>query len=262
MSAPELADVVGASARTTSATKSTPSVEREREIARGPSRSATGWGAATPGRFTPLWLSTVAADDHRAHARARCRRARRAGERGRRRSGRRGPASSTPPTTSGAMGRSHLEPRRAPTTTTSSPLDEHDRRGEVADAELRPLQVGDEGERAAELLSTLAHAARPLACSSCVPCEKLSRATSMPAATSLIDRGAADAGPIVATIFVRRGSLEGPSRPAYRGCERYRVKARERVPAGIDGSRRRALPRCAAAGCTSLRGPTGTARRS
>ena len=40
-------------------------------------------------------------------------------------------------------------------------------------------------------------------CSSCVPCEKLSRKTSTPASTSfLIMAGAFEAGPRVATIFV------------------------------------------------------------
>jgi hypothetical protein len=42
------------------------------------------------------------------------------------------------------------------------------------------------------------------ACSSCVPCEKLSRATLSPASTSARKvAGARDAGPIVATILVR-----------------------------------------------------------
>ena len=41
-------------------------------------------------------------------------------------------------------------------------------------------------------------------CSSCVPCEKLSRKTSTPASiNSCKTRGSLDAGPIVATIFVR-----------------------------------------------------------
>ena len=43
-------------------------------------------------------------------------------------------------------------------------------------------------------------------CSSCVPCEKLSRAASIPARRAPPSAsGVEDAGPIVATIFVRRG---------------------------------------------------------
>ena len=43
-------------------------------------------------------------------------------------------------------------------------------------------------------------------CWSCVPCERLSRAPSIPARTSAAsDSGVEQAGPIVATIFVRRG---------------------------------------------------------
>ncbi len=63
------------------------------------------------------------------------------------------------------------------------------------------------------------------ACSAWVPCEKLSRATSMPAATSRSSiSGRLVAGPIVQTIFVRlnrlllqalqlRGPRNGPRTP-------------------------------------------------
>ena len=49
------------------------------------------------------------------------------------------------------------------------------------------------------------------ACSSALPCEKFSRATSMPAATMRTrTSGSRDAGPMVATIFVRRTWLRQP----------------------------------------------------
>src|SRR5213594_3685092 len=57
------------------------------------------------------------------------------------------------------------------------------------------------------------------ACSACVPCEKLSRATSMPAAARRSSCSTVqDAGPIVQTIFVRRIALRRP-RAAERGTQ-------------------------------------------
>ena len=59
-----------------------------------------------------------------------------------------------------AARRRGTRPRR--TTTIVLALREHDRLGEVADAELRPLQVGDQRDRPAELAPRLADAARAL----------------------------------------------------------------------------------------------------
>ncbi len=78
---------------------------------------------------------------------------------------------------------------------------------EVADAELGPLKVGDHGQGATELTLRLAHQRARSACSSRVPCEKLSLAASIPASASILMASAVeDAGPRVATIFVRRGT--------------------------------------------------------
>ena len=76
---------------------------------------------------------------------------------------------------------------------------------EVADPDLRPLEVGDERERTTAAACT-ARARRALSSwSACVPCEKLSRTPSIPASTSAASVSSSfDAGPIVATIFVRR----------------------------------------------------------
>ena len=82
---------------------------------------------------------------------------------------------------------------------------EHERLGKVGHSELRALEVGDERERLAAALCVSRTSRALRACSSCVPCEKFSRAASMPAPTSASIRPL-EAGPIVARIFVRRGA--------------------------------------------------------
>ena len=74
------------------------------------------------------------------------------------------------------------------------------------DADLRAAEVGEHGDRPPEHApARCAPEARRSACSSCEPCEKFSRATSMPAAaSSKIVSGSFVAGPSVQTIFVRR----------------------------------------------------------
>ena len=68
-----------------------------------------------------------------------------------------------------------------------------------------PGQVLEDRHRAAGAVRGLAHARAVSACSSRVPWEKLSRATSMPASTIRTSiSGSREAGPMVATIFVRR----------------------------------------------------------
>ena len=184
--------------------------ERERRGRRGPSRVSDGIGQRHAGRLTPLCGSTDAADDDR-----------RSSARPRSTSLDAEPDEAVvdedlvarAASTDAEDGRAHRagRPRRAassPAITTVSPLDELDGAVEVADAELRPLQVGDQRERPAGRAPAASRtSARSRACSSCVPCEKLSRAPSMPASTSAASvAGVADAGPIVATIFVRRGA--------------------------------------------------------
>ena len=57
------------------------------------------------------------------------------------------------------------------------------------------------------------------ACSSALPCEKFSRATSIPASTIRTrTSGSREAGPMVATILVRRMALVSITRDARRSA--------------------------------------------
>ena len=98
--------------------------------------------------------------------------------------------------------------------------------GQLADAELRPLQVGDQGDRAAGRLPRLrgraARAARgPPACrGTCSggrrPCRRRAAAP--------IASGVQHAGPMVATIFVRRWCADiAPRLPRDGESPRYAV---------------------------------------
>ena len=71
------------------------------------------------------------------------------------------PGRSTSPITAGATGSSPSTALCSPTTSTSSSLRRIARRRQVADPELRALQVGDQRERLAGLLLHLAHDLRP-----------------------------------------------------------------------------------------------------
>ena len=74
-----------------------------------------------------------------------------------------------------------------------------------ADAQLRARQVLQDRHRPPGAVGRVAHALAVSACSSALPCAKFSRATSIPAsiiATSI--SGSREAGPMVATILVRR----------------------------------------------------------
>ena len=77
---------------------------------------------------------------------------------------------------------------------------------ERADADLRAGKVLQDRDRAARAAGGLAHAAaRSRRAARAVPWLKFSRATSMPASTIRTSTsGSREAGPIVATIFVRR----------------------------------------------------------
>ena len=117
-------------------------------------------------------------------------------------------------------------PRRR--STTSSPRASRRGRIEVADAELRPLEVGDERERAPRVVGRSRGSASAQArCWSCVACEKFRRAASIPASTSAASRSRSPlAGPIVARIFVRRGSGAIEARVAMRVTPRLGFERR------------------------------------
>ena len=83
---------------------------------------------------------------------------------------------------------------------------QRDGRRQLADPELRALEVGDHRERAADLPGLRAREPARAACSSWVPCEKFRRAASIPASARASTVSAdEETGPSVATIFVRRG---------------------------------------------------------
>ena len=126
-----------------------------------------------------------------------------------------------------------------------------DRLGELADPELRPLEVGDERQRPPGAGLRLAHAPRRSArARSCVPCEKFSRAPSMPA--SIEPRRA----PLSLDERADRGD---DLRPAVGGgghrARRLQRRARNALQPGYTARVSRAPPRSAGAGCTSRRGP-------
>ena len=86
-------------------------------------------------------------------------------------------------------------------------LQQDARRRQVADPELRALQVGDQRERLPALLLHLAHDLHALGVILVFPCERLRRIASTPASTSARTCSWVDeTGPMVATIFVLRRS--------------------------------------------------------
>ena len=92
-------------------------------------------------------------------------------------------------------------------------------------------------------------------CPSCVPCERLKRTASTPASMSARRRSRdSEAGPSVATIFVRR-SIAIRLR-VLTACGAGRPPSRGTPPC------HQAPPRSGAAGCTSRRGRFSRARRS
>ena len=185
------------------ATKSTP-----RSSAKSRSsmsfRVRDGIGTGTPGTFTPLCVSTTPpmTTVHRARPRSTHSTRSLTSPSSMRMSC---PGWSTSPTAVGLTGSSPSlavsSARRRPRRPAQS-----DRRRQLADPHLRPLEVGDDRDRTADLASISRTSLFRSACSSCVPCEKFRRAASMPAsAMRAVSRGDEEAGPTVATIFVRRG---------------------------------------------------------
>ncbi len=129
------------------------------------------------------------------------------------------PASSTAPSTSGATGRSSAPQASCPAITITSPL------SRKVGASRSPIRIFGPCRSAinASGRPTAACTARTRralsSCSSCVPWEKLSRTPSMPASTSAASVSSSfDAGPMVATIFVRRSG--GCINAGYRAAER------------------------------------------
>src|SRR6185503_6869479 len=140
------------------------------------------------------------------------------------------PRWSTSPTAVGLTGSSPSLAASSAATTTSSP------RSSVTGSASSPILTFGPWRSAITAIGRPTSSATSrtwpahLAWSSCVPCEKFSRATFMPArASSRTLSREDDAGPSVATIFVRRGSsADMRLRLALR-------QAGESVPAGIHG---------------------------
>ena len=150
-----------AAARTNeSATKSTP-MPSAKSGRRDPSSSATGSGSGHPGRLTPLWELTSPPTTTRQRARpcSTSSTARRTRPSSIRMSW---PGRSTSPITAGATGSSPSGGDLLADDEDLLVLDQEARRRQVADPQLRPLQVGDQRERLARLLLHLAHDLRPL----------------------------------------------------------------------------------------------------
>ena len=150
-----------------------------------------------------------------------------------------------------------------------APVQDH-RLGQVADAQLGPLEVRDQRERPADLLGDRAHGARPL------------RVLFVRAVGQVEARRVHPGGRELAQPFARRrrGTERGDDLGAPRGSARHGLRVATAVAvvrigrdvsrAGRAGTRpsrdrprrRRAPPRSGAAGCTSRRGPTAPARPS
>ena len=244
-----------------SATKSTPSSSANSRSAVS-FRVSDGIGSGTPGRLTPLCEVTTPADDRpRSCARPRSTVADAQADeavvdqdvvarlRARRRSRPARPAARRRvQLSSGADG-----DRRRPCA--ARPARRARRCGASAPAGRRSARSA--GPTSASTSRT--RRARS-ACSSCVPCERLSRAASMPAATSARSfSGESEAGPSVATIFVRRSRSHEAQRSSVSASRCARGNASQ---PGIRRAPCRAAPRSGAAGCTSRRGRCAPARRS
>ena len=207
--------------------------EREARDRAGPSRSATGPGSATPGRLTPLFERDLAADERRGSGRGRPSSSldERAGS-GRRRSARRGRARAR---------RRSPRARRQVAVLRAVVAGDHDGLArDAAGAARRSAPTRSFGPwrsaisasgRPSSSWTARVIAARA-ACSSCVPCEKFSRAASIPASAKRADdlvrgRPRADRGddlrPSDRTVHDRD----------HRGLAD--VRPRERRPAGIHG---------------------------
>ena len=108
-------------------------------------------------------------------------------------------------------------------------------------------------------------AARSRACSSCVPCEKFSRAASMPAVDELRRSGRAERARSSRRSSCGEESAAGDTRSREQSSvSALSARARKAAQTSRDSAaaRRRAPPRSAGAGCTSRRGPCEPARRS
>src|SRR5579884_3183035 len=186
-----------------SATKSTP-------VSTAHSRSATslrvseGIGTGTPGRFTPLCELTrpptttaqVARPPSTSSTRSRTSPSSISTS---------WPGSSTSPITAGAMGSSPSDAASSAHTFTWSPVR---RTTGSASSPMRSLGPCRSPMSAIGLPTSAAISRTSQArceCSACVPCERLKRTASTPASISAFRRSReSEAGPSVATIFVRR----------------------------------------------------------
>ena len=191
-----------AAARTNeSATKSTPRSSANSRSSRSFSVS-DGIGIGTPGRLTPLFDVDLAADEHAAGAPALSMRS---------------TISRTLPSSisTSLPGLEHFADDRRGDGRSPCPrlaADDARRRlraprpAQLADAKLRALEVGDQRDGRLSSACTARMSPARTRVVRVVPCEKFSRAASMPARASARTSRCDEAGPIVATIFVRRGA--------------------------------------------------------
>src|SRR5262245_5009260 len=168
-------------------------------------RVSDGIGTGTPGTLTPLWLLTRPPARTRHSARPRLTRSTRSRTR---------PSSistswpgwRTSPITAGSTGSSPSRVPSLPTTTTSSPDVSAPGAGSSPIRSFGPCRSAISASGRPSLASASRTRRARSACSSRLPCERLSRAASMPASTSARTPSAVPvAGPMVATIFVLRG---------------------------------------------------------
>ena len=164
-----------------SATKSTPSSSANSRSSMS-FRVRAGIGHRNAGNVHALVRGDDPADDDLAAGAARRRPPRRAAGRARRRSGRRGPAGAPRRSPPGRPAARRPRARPRPRDDDLVAVVEPHRRVELADAQLRALEVGDQRDRRGRLVLRASAPCRAYsACCSCVPCEKLRRAPSMPA---------------------------------------------------------------------------------
>ena len=164
------------------------------------------------------------------------------------------PGSSTSPITAGAIGSSPSVANSSAQIVIVLAADEHDRLVEIADPELRALEVGDQRDRTADFGLDRAHPPRPL------------RVILVRPVREVQPRGIHARGDERAQLLGRVGRRTERRDDLRSACRDHGVQTsharggRRPSPDTLHGFR--ALPRCAAAGCTSRRGRSARARRS
>ena len=134
------------------------------------------------------------------------------------------PARKTWPITAGAIGRSSSRATSSPATTHSSPRARRTGASRSPTRSFGPCRSAISAIRPAGGLFGFATRAARAAWSACVPCDMLSRAPPIPASISAASiSGDDEAGPIVATIFVRRRAftIERAEMPTTLGIAQF-----------------------------------------